>query len=315
MEDPRKVVLENILPRKCRITNTKSPVVLLCGGPVPAIKTLTDDSDPIITSLRHAIHTQFTKYELFLPEEITTWNDDSIFNNLVDFETELAAICSLVVIILESPGSIAELGTFSQLHDLKEKLLVIKSSYFNKDELKNSFINLGILRYLKESNENSVKIFSWDINNPRCIDKDTIHDVVSGIQVNLSSINNTEILNNEHISHATTVVCDLIRLFVALKQAEIIKYAKYLEFPIETKTLKRKLFLLERFNFIKPFEYDGAKYYCSINDGYNKLRLAFDQNKHIDSTMIPAQCLSYYKHIKDRHRLGAIKDYQRESLS
>lgn len=312
MKDPREAMLADLEISSCRIVHTDSPVVLLCGGSV-IIKERPDDPDPRIQSLRHAITQTSTEFELFRPEEITTWQEDAVFKNLVDFETELAAICSLVVIILESPGAIAELGAFSQLNELRDKLVVIKCSDFSEGENKNSFINLGILRHLKETNNRSVKIFPWDIDNPHEIDNDTIIDAINGIGDSLAEIKETQVLKITKESHATTLVCDLIRIFVALKNIEIVQYASILGFDLSTDQVHRKLFLLEKFQLIKAVEYDGATYYCRTRSKYNKLRLSSAVGKRLEDVKITLDCMAYYEKTKDRHRLGAIKHFKREN--
>lgn len=308
MKDPREAMLADLEVSLCRIVHTDSPVVLLCGGPVK-IKERPDDPDPRIQSLRHAITQTSTEFELFRPEEITTWHEDAVFKNLVDFETELAAICSLVVIILESPGSIAELGAFSQLNELRDKLVVIKNSAFSEGENKNSFINLGILRHLKETNSQSVKIFPWDISKPHEIDEDTILDSINGIGDSLSEIKGTQVLKITKESHATTLVCELIRIFVALKNIEIVKYASKLGFKLTKEQVNRKLFLLEKFQLIGAAPYDGATYHCRTKNKYNKLRLSSAAGKRLEDAKITLDCMAYYEKSKDRHRLGAIKHF------
>ncbi len=304
-------MLANLNVSSCRVEHTDSPVVLLCGGLVK-IKERVDDPEPRTHSLRHAITKEHPDFELFCPEAITSWQEDAVFKNLVDFETELAAICSLVVVILESPGSIAELGAFSQLNELRDKLLVIKSADFSEGENKSSFINLGILRYLKETNSRSVKIFPWDIKKPHEIDKNTIVDTINGIGESLAEIPETEVLKIEKESHATTVVCDLIRIFVALKKIEIVKYVSILGFELNKEQVHRKLFLLERFKLIKSVEYGGATYYCRTKDQYNKLRLSSVGEKRLEDVQITLDCMAYYGVSKDRHRLGAIKRFKDE---
>jgi hypothetical protein len=307
MKDPRESMLTDLDVSSCRVVHTDSPIVLLCGGLVTT-KERHDDPDPKIESLRHAITQTYPAFEVFRPEEITTWHEDAVFKNLVDFETELAAICSLVVIILESSGSIAELGAFSQLDELREKLLVIESSDFNEGKNRDSFINLGILRYLKETNKESVKIFPWNVESPHEIDKETIVDVVNGISDSLAKIKETQLLKITKESHATTLVCELIRIFVALKNIEIVKYASILGFELSADQVHKKLFLLENFQLVNSVEYDGAKYYLRTKSKYNKLRLSSAVGERLEDVKVIIDCMAYY----DRHRLGAIKHFNRE---
>ena len=165
MDDPRKNLLTDLEIKTCKVKFSTSPIVLLCGGKVKQ-KLYPEAKSPPIQSLRHAISLESTDYEIFRPEEITTWQFDAVFKNLMDFEKDLASICSLVVIILESAGAIAELGAFSQLVDLSKKLIVIRSDDYSNDS---SFINLGILRYIRAVHPTSIKSYPWKIDTPQDI--------------------------------------------------------------------------------------------------------------------------------------------------
>lgn len=309
LRDPREQFFSTIDIDKCRIKHTSSPIVLLCGGKVK-VKDNADDPPPSIRSFRHAIIDSHTPFEIFRPEEITTWQTDGLFKNLVDFEKELAAICSLVVIVLESPGSFAELGAFSQLQELNQKLVVINPSQFSDSGNEpNSFINLGILRHLKEFNTDSVKVFPWDISKPDEISSQVLNDSIESIKAVLDKIPKSTKLKITHDSHASTVVFELLNLFVALKEVEVVEYLNKLGFDLSKDQIKRKLFLLCRFQLIKNVEYDGAKFYCGISSEFNRLRLAAIEGNSLDSTQIPIDCKMFYKEIKDRHRLGAIKEF------
>ena len=142
-QDPRTSLLNGLDITVCRVEFSDAPVVLLCGGKVKS----GPDSGAVFCSLRHAIASHHTNFELFRPEEITSWQADSIFRDLMSFERDLASICSLVVIILESEGALVELGAFSQLSEMSEKIIAIRSSKYANDP---SFINLGILRFISE---------------------------------------------------------------------------------------------------------------------------------------------------------------------
>lgn len=306
MNDPRDVFFDNLNPDSCRIITSTSPVVLLCGGKV-VIKERADDPDPPTPSLRHAIiNSSSHDVEFYCPEQITSWHEDSTFKNLVQYEIELAAVCSIIVLIIESAGSIAELGAFSQQDELQEKLMVVKSTNFKKD----SFIELGILRFIRESKSilsSPIKSYPWNVKSPSKIEDDVVNDVILSIQEELKSIPKSQSLSDRKVSHATTLIRELIRLFVALKKVEIAKYLDSFCFLISDNALKRKLFILEKFKFIEAVEYDGAIYYCCTDSNYNSLRLSAIKGKRLDAMSISIDCQKYYEKTKDRHRLGAIK--------
>ena len=305
MNDPRDIFFDNLNLGLCRIITSTSPVVLLCGGKV-AVKERADDPEPPTPSLRHAIINSSSHVEFYYPEQITSWHEDSTFKNLVQYEIELAAVCSIIVLIIESAGSIAELGAFSQQDELQEKLIVIKSTNFKND----SFIELGILRFIRESNSilsSPVKSYPWNVKSPSKIEGDIVNDVILSIQEELKSIPKSQSLSDRSFSHATTLIRELIRLFVALKKVEISKYLDNFCFLVSDNELKRKLFLLEKFKLIEAIEYDGAIYYCCTDTDYNTLRLSAIKGKRLDSMNVSIDCQKYYEKTKDRHRLGAIK--------
>lgn len=304
MDDPRNIILTNLDITSCRIEFSSSPIVLLCGGKVKE-KERPGDPDPEISSFRHAIACAQTAYELFRPEEITNWQSDAVYKNLMDFEADLASICSLVVIVLESPGAIAELGAFSQLPDLSRKIIVIKSNKYTEAP---SFINLGILRHIKEAQPTSVKTYPWDIESPTEISTEVVEDAISDIQDELSSLKKSEVFRINNQSHVVALICELISLFVALKESELHKYLSELGIVITKEKLRSKLFLLEKFCLVRREEYSDSTFYLNGRDSHHKLRLSFSNGYHIDDLRIPLECIEYYNgSSKNRHRSRVIK--------
>jgi hypothetical protein len=307
-QDPRPVLLSNIDFAKSRIVLSDTPIVLLCGGEVK-IKNRTDDPDPPLASLRDAICRTNTVYETFRPEEITSWQADGVFKNLMTFETDLASICTLVVIVLESAGSLAELGAFSQLPDLSNKIIAIRSSTFKNDS---SFINLGILRYIAENHRSGVKSYPWDILNPNTITRELIDDVVSDIKEELGTLRKSEVMRIEKSSHVVILICEMINFFTALKEHEIHDYLSTLDIKVSKERLRSKLFLLEKFEIIKREEYSDATFYMRGQEPYHKLRLALKSGDHPDILRIQMECIDFYnKDLKHRNRTRAIAQARR----
>ncbi len=76
--------------------------------------------------------------------------------DLQTLEARFAHDVDFTLLILESPGSIAELGTFTQLPGIRERLIVLLSNQFYRTE---SYIARGPLSLLTNSNPNSVIYF------------------------------------------------------------------------------------------------------------------------------------------------------------
>lgn len=302
-QDPRPALLSAIDIEVCKVELSDTPIVLLCGGPV-LIKERPDDPIPAIASLRHAVTDAKTPYEIFRPEEITSWLSDGIFKNLLTLEADLASICSLVVIILESAGSLAELGAFSQLPDLSKKIIAIRSNAFRDVP---SFINLGILRHLTENETSSVKNYPWDIKNPTNISDDVVNDIVLDIKEGLGRLTKSSKLKLTNSSHVVVLICEIIDLFSALKEYEILDYLVQIGVDITKEDLKRKLFLLKEFRLIKNEVYGDATFFIRSEEKYHRLRIAMKEGANKDALRINAECLEYYNaEPKQRHRKKAI---------
>ena len=301
------LLLSDIEFDKARVELSNAPIVLLCGGSVK-IKNQPDDPDPPLSSLRDAISRSTFSYEIFRPEEITSWQADGIFKNLMTFETDLAAICTLVVIILESAGSLVELGAFSQLSELSEKIIAIRSNKFQNDR---SFINLGILRYIAEKHKSSIKSYTWDIEEPSSITVEIINDVISDIEDELGKLKKSEVLNLKQSSHLIVLICEIIQYFVALKESEIFDFLNTIGGTVSKDELKRKLFLLEEFKLIRKEQYSDSTFYLRSDEKYHRLRFSLKSGR-FDELRFQIECIEYYNtNTKHRNRVRAIAQSKR----
>lgn len=76
--------------------------------------------------------------------------------DLQTLEVRFAQDVDFTLLILESPGSIAELGTFTQIPGIRERMIVLLSGRFYRAE---SYISRGPLSLLTRINPNSVIYF------------------------------------------------------------------------------------------------------------------------------------------------------------
>jgi hypothetical protein len=298
--DPRLEFLDRIDIAGCTIEFSGKPIVLLCGGKVPS-KSYPSDQDPPLASLRHAIsRATIACFEIFRPEEIEGWQTDAIFKDLVSFELELASICSLVVVIPESAGSLAELGAFSQIKELNKKLIVFCAKTF---EQKPSFINLGILRYLRKNNYQSVKLYPWPINNPAAIENHIVQDIVSDIESTLKSLPKTAVFKLEERTHIMVLICAMLRNFLILKESEIFGFLRKFGFSESMERLKGKLYLLEVFKICKKVSYGDAHFYVLEDESFHHLRLKPKGNApKFDDIRIQIECRQYYENDANQKR-------------
>lgn len=79
--------------------------------------------------------------------------------DLQTLETRFAHNVDFTLLILQSPGSIAELGTFTQMPGIRGRLIVLVPDHFYREE---SYINRGPLSLLSKDDPNSVIYFNMD---------------------------------------------------------------------------------------------------------------------------------------------------------
>lgn len=101
---------------------------------------------------------------------------DSSYDDLVTFESHIAQISELVLLICEGPGALAELGSFSQTEPIRERLYVIlRSDHFRDD----SFVRLGPIKVLQRlSDDTAVGAFNWRIDEHGHVDVTSLDGLI-----------------------------------------------------------------------------------------------------------------------------------------
>jgi hypothetical protein len=158
VEQRRAALASKISIENLRV-DISAPIIFVCGG-------LTDVKEIEPPSIRDALLRRLVRdraLKVVFAEDYKDWINDSIYNDLMTFEDDIAQISSLIVLILESPGSLTELGLFSSSIDFISKLLVLVSTeHYDED----SFIKLGPIRYLESMSNSCVYAYPWDPRQP-----------------------------------------------------------------------------------------------------------------------------------------------------
>ncbi|MEO6390669.1 MAG: retron St85 family effector protein [Pyrinomonadaceae bacterium] len=112
------------------------PLVFLCGGRGPGPR------DQIYAYLRK----YWPDLHVFYAEKVWDVIASQGHLNALQMEETLAEMADMLVIIVESPGTFAELGAFSLSEPLRTKLLPILDIQFEGDD---SFINTGPVKWIQ----------------------------------------------------------------------------------------------------------------------------------------------------------------------
>ena len=144
-----------------------APVVFLCGG----------FNSPAREVLRKYLAKHDRDLAVFYAEDV--WRQIAAMSgaqNALQMEEYLASLADLLIILVESPGTFAELGAFSLSDGLRRKLLPILDSRYKNDQ---SFIETGPVRWISQDSE---------FNPPIYVDLRQILTVVDEIEERIERI-------------------------------------------------------------------------------------------------------------------------------
>jgi len=199
--------------------------VFLCGGFVASVA-----EQPV--SVRDVIYRDILEKEadlaerVYQAEDVNEWYGEDGYSDLISFENDVAHLADSIVIFVESPGSIAELGAFCQLEDLREKLLVfVERSHLRKE----SFIKKGPLKVVENIDENSISSYPWgyraDGDGNSVLDLQTIRPhqvpILEDIKNHLDSRNHARIFDSSNPRHIMLLVSDFVDEFLAVQLREL----------------------------------------------------------------------------------------------
>ncbi len=250
-KDPREEYLRSVELTRSRIQYSP-PIVFLFGGS-------TEGNPP--QSVRGQLYNYLLVNKpsvfscLVMPENFPDWLNDSVYPDLLTFEEDLAQTSTLVIIAVESPGSIAELGAFSVNDDLKNKVVILMSDHHHDQK---SFITLGPVRQLKELN---VYTFPYDPLNAVATINPHLPAVANALEEAIENSDKSQLFSNKRDGHVALLIYELVRIFHVLKIEEIRGYLKLLAAPRKRKVVQRLLFLLQKLDLVKKRRYLNLDYY------------------------------------------------------
>lgn len=283
--------------------------IFLCGGPA-------DIRSACPVSLRDAVYRELAKSDaderrIRMAEHYKDWAHDSIYHDLVLFERHLAELSSVIVLVLESPGAIAELGLFSAIDGFRDKLLVFVDSAYYKSL---SFIKLGPIDFLEKTHKNSAEVHRWlqESGNKLTFDSKLAEDlqgeIAEAIRKRLSRGTVEHQFSRHQWLHCALLICDLLDLLSALTLREIRGLLSDLGVSKSELEVKQVLYLLERVQLIAMEPKGDQRFYVAIT-GHQYLRLhsvegLFDQDR------FRSDVLADYQQA-DKKRFRAIQEARR----
>lgn len=283
--------------------------IFLCGGE-------TDITSHRPVSVRDAIHRGLARYDdaldrIRVAEDYKDWSSDGVYRDLVSFERHLAELSSVIVLVLESPGSLAELGLFSVIEEYQRKLLVfVDTQHYQSD----SFIKLGPIDYLEKTCENTAECHKWLSGQGRAAiyDVDAAEDIqpdlVSAVMARAKVLTPERNFDGEKWLDCALLICDFLGLLSALTIREIRQLLEGFGCGRTEGELKQVVFLLQKVGLIEMEPRGDQRFYIAVGDCEY---IAFHvRDRAFDFMRFRADVLTHYEK-NDKKRYRAIQEVRR----
>ena len=246
---------KSVDPQKTRLRRLPKIVLVFGSGPI-GIEEVNRNSSFRNVFLNWASdnHSPLTGY-LQLPEYFPEWNSFQGYQNLVDFEREAGALSGAILLFLEGTGALAELGAFCMDKVLSERLLVVvKRSHFAE----NSFLVHGPLKKITgEHADSSICVIESDTPAEFYSEVSIVADA---LREKLNSNPRKELISFNRIRDQLLVIADLVELFGAITEKEILSLLKFLGLEFERAHFHRLVSQLGMFNLLKEARKYDQKY-------------------------------------------------------
>jgi hypothetical protein len=284
-------------------------LIFLCGGPIADVS---DGASSVRDSFIRYVWNEKSKVadKFRTAEEITDWFHEEGYSDLILFERHIAQLSTVVILFLEGPGAIAELGVFSQIDEIAEKLLVFVRELHYENT---SFIRLGPIKYLESKYPGRIHVYPWDVVTSLVADRpvlatvDAINpDMLEDLEGVLEEHKKTEKFNCSNDGHRMMLIADLIEYMHALKFEEIVEVLKRFGIHEGHKTVSQYLFLLSKLGFVLLVARGHDRYYVSAS-GARLMNYAFKpEAEERNRDGIRARIFEHYKE-HDERRFKALK--------
>lgn len=244
MSDPRHQFLTDIDLQKTHILAGLG-LIVVCGGELRKVSDLGPPKsarDRLLSKLYPKLPTN----TVWIPETIDDWSLEEVYPDLLQLETDLASLTAVLVLITESAGSLAELGSFSCIPEIARKLLVfIDNAHYEAD----SFIRLGPIKHLEKRYGKDIRVYPF--GEEYDAQGDFFNEICNEILSEREAAKATKPFCSDNVEHKLLLICDLVELFLIAKPNELLTWMKQaFEVDISELSLRRYLYLLEKLGIL-----------------------------------------------------------------
>lgn len=223
---------------------------------------------------------------IVLAEEAVTWYhslSSNRFSNLVELEACIAALSTRILLIVESAGSMTELGAFSFDERLSGKLFAVLDKSYEKDQ---SFIIDGPIARIKSlggycGRDWLLKPKGREIEpgKAKVVSRRIIKEIFNPA---ISRPPQIQEFDRHSAGHKMLLISDLVSLGGALRHPEILTWVRAFDIELTRKELGQYLFLLEKLRFLSETHEGMDDYFFQAEPNLKFVTYATSDGKQFD---------------------------------
>lgn len=234
-------------------------LVAIFGGTLSTHKEIADGSPS--KSCRDAYVQWLTanapdmRSKILMPESYEDWSNFNTYNDLLLFEADLGYLTAAIAVFLEAAGSIAELGAFSQIESLKDRLVIVVIKDLHPIR---SFISLGPLRQLEKRDGDSVCVVPAQDQTEILDDINVIH---TAILKKMDSNKAKRTFTPDDKQHQFLLALELIALIEIATFTDIKLLFEHFHVTANDHRIEQILFTLKKSTLVQSTRYGGKEYF------------------------------------------------------
>jgi hypothetical protein len=203
--------------------------------------------------------------KIVLAETANQLYRDTDYGDLITFEEDVAIIASVVLLIAESAGSLAELGAFATSPQIRPSLSVImRTDHFEAE----SFVRFGPVQKIMADDDTRIAAFPWRMRDNGTLIKSSAKSHFSQIKKfvegQISSKAKTFLFRNGGDIQIFIIILWIIHLSRAISITEIASYTAALGYNYSQKDIKNKLYSMKLAGWIDRYSYSNKGYWHPI---------------------------------------------------
>lgn len=192
---------------------------------------------------------------------------ETAYGDLITFEEDIARIASIVLVIAESPGSLAELGAFASNPTIRKGLrVIVRDDHWTRE----SFIRYGPLERVHAQNSDHIGVYPWKIEQSGYLDVDQADRdypaIAEFIRHQLEEVDKSIAFPKDLEAELFYTIYWIIYLGAAISFSSIFALAQELFPNLQQKVVKNKIYCMMVAGWIDKKTYSNKTYYFVCYD-------------------------------------------------